>query len=1706
MHRARRQRRVVIYSLIGILILMTAAYAAFSQSIDIKGTTKVTSNWDVKITNVSNGTPTGGAENSKDTNGNTISPTWDKLSASVSADLYEAGDAMEYIVTITNNGTIDATLDDVAFTPSNNSAVIITYSGYAKGQKLYKKGSSNSSVDIKVKVEYNPEYTGGEVTGESSISFNFVQSETKEVTNDTVISNDSYKLTYNCTENGGTGSQEAMFDVGANVDLSVKCKKTGYEFLGWNTNKNATSAINNYTMPSSNSTLYAIYEALDTTPPVIDSFSTTNTATTIIAIVASHDDETGITKYEFSKDGGSTWVDNGTNGTYTFNNLTMGQTYPVKVRVTNGADGKTTSDTIEVTPNLPRATFTEYITGSITNVEITYPEECSNGTYTCSYIKNSESEVTVDSNNLTNNKIDVPFTESGTLIAKVSDGTNTVSSTYTVTYIAGDNATGEETYSAPGATTFTVPATGEYFLQVWGAQGGSYDSSFVEGGKGGYSYGTITLNKDDVLYINTGGQGASGTETDYTTVSGGGTNGGGAAGYRGGTGGGASDIRVNSDSLYARVIVAGGGGGAYSYSSSYKAAGGYGGGEIAGDGASYSSSYSAFTGKGGTQTAGGAGGTSIADYHGNAGTFGAGGNTGYKRNSTSYYSNGAGGAGWYGGGAAANYNGTSRTRAAGGGGGSGYVYTSSTAENYPSGCLLTSDYYLKDARTIAGDGVESFESPSGGTEEGHSGNGYVKITYEIPTTVNDKFTLEVDNVTTNSVTVVATPKSGLTVTKYEFSSDNGSTWTSNGTSGTYTFTGLTHNTTYNLKARMTTPDGKVVNTIKVKTKELMTPTFSDTNASNSVDSTITYMSGCGSTYTCTYRKNNGSIVTVSDDIETVNFTSMGTLSAAISDGTNTVIDTHDVKETVTLSFTTSKTTNSITVTDTANAPTGVAKYEFQVDEGDWIESANNVYTFTGLSNSTSHTVNSRITTNFGTVKTGISSTVTLNSITLPTYEVENHAVDDVDVTITYPSGCGSTYTCTYTKNSETPVTVTSTTAVVNYSADGELVASVSDGTNTVSSSFTVTMPIDVVDDYGVDMLVIEAGDGLYQNAEDSDDTAYIYRGNNPSNYIKLDDIDVYRILSIDKSGNLKVIRTDSNGEYLSWDPGYSSDISDITSSSSTEGTRYSSNSSDYCYSSSESSYKGCTSWGSKTSTLNSIGTSVVTQMPREAGSTELKNLPTYDSYVNVYLNGGTYPTTNGTISLTPWYRDKVDLGVQKNMITHLWNVGPVEESPIVTLSENIQQETAYKWRGKVGLITPTEYVRATTYPECKTVYDYYGNSSCYSNEDNWLGIYHKLMSPYSSTTWDEVWMLQGHLTTEEPQKISNIFPVFYLSSDIKLKGKGTENEPYFIYEESTAEAKTTLAKLGQIAKEVDSNSGDGIYEDNEGGYIFRGESPNNYIELGTDLYRIMGIDSSGNLKVIKEIPLPNMVWDSGSMQFAGEILPFSDAGTRSSGDSSDYCWYDGCNIWGSKTSTLDSSGIESTSQMLDKNDNILKNLPEYDAYINVYLNGGIYPTTSGVTTLSSWYSNNVDIKIQSKMIDHLWNVGAMSTSGYELYSHVKEAYAYKWRGKVGLMTGADYIRASTDSSCNIIDRSTYYTCIRNNISNQNWLNNGTQQWTMTPTIGDSLNEKVIGINNELDFASVRYPYYSVRPTFYLTSNITLSGSGTSGNPYQIITD
>ena len=280
-----------------------------------------------------------------------------------------------------------------------------------------------------------------------------------------------------------------------------------------------------------------------------------------------------------------------------------------------------------------------------------------------------------------------------------------------------------------GEQTFTVPTTGTYKLEIWGAQGGSINETYY-GGYGAYSFGNIKISQNNKLYINVGGQG---------TVSQGGYNGGGSTDYSGGGGGGATHIALESGKLSILenkknyiLIVAGGGGGSGAFNNYV---GGAGGGYI-GEKAAGSS-----PGFGGTQLSGG----EVSNYTGPTstsgirGSFGQGGNGGheiaYKQGS------GAGGSGFFGGSGGG-------ARDGGGGGGSGYIGNSLLNEKtmYCYNCTESNETSTKTISTTC-----TSATPTENCAK--QGNGYARITLisAQSTIVTDKVTIIAQERTSQSL-------------------------------------------------------------------------------------------------------------------------------------------------------------------------------------------------------------------------------------------------------------------------------------------------------------------------------------------------------------------------------------------------------------------------------------------------------------------------------------------------------------------------------------------------------------------------------------------------------------------------------------------------------------------------------------------------------------------------------------------------------------------------------------------------------------------------------------------------------------------------------------------------------------------------------------------------------------------------------------------
>ena len=155
----RKKRSIVLGTLVGIMLLMIVAYAAFSSQLQINGTSNISSNFAVKITGITSGSIVGGASNASD-------PTYTDTTASFSTNLTSPGDSITYTITVENQGSIDATLTGIDVNTGSNDAIVFETSGIEEGDTLLQ----NETDELVVKVSYSDSVTSQPTNTTSNIT------------------------------------------------------------------------------------------------------------------------------------------------------------------------------------------------------------------------------------------------------------------------------------------------------------------------------------------------------------------------------------------------------------------------------------------------------------------------------------------------------------------------------------------------------------------------------------------------------------------------------------------------------------------------------------------------------------------------------------------------------------------------------------------------------------------------------------------------------------------------------------------------------------------------------------------------------------------------------------------------------------------------------------------------------------------------------------------------------------------------------------------------------------------------------------------------------------------------------------------------------------------------------------------------------------------------------------------------------------------------------------------------------------------------------------------------------------------------------------------------------------------------------------------------------------------------------------------------
>ncbi len=369
--------------------------------------------------------------------------------------------------------------------------------------------------------------------------------------------------------------------------------------------------------------------------------------------------------------------------------------------------------------------------------------------------------------------------------------------------------------------------------------------------------------------------------------------------------------------------------------------------------------------------------------------------------------------------------------------------------------------------------------------------------------------------------------------------------------------------------------------------------------------------------------------------------------------------------------------------------------------------------------------------------------------------------------------------------------------------------------------------------------------------------------------------------------------------------------------------------------------------------------------------------------------------------------------------------------------------------------------------------------------------------------------------------ITSLFIVVFLISLGILLPKTLQNS----YAVSTTFADTIM---NLASTDACNAGGTGVcatnsYTDTDGttkyhDYRFRGADPNNYVLFNNDIYRVIGVFDSNShgvegkylVKLIRSRILGDFSWGAYNT-------------TNTSGTYSNYK-----NDW-----TGNATGVKANANVLlneffyNKTDtsSTYGSCSSWTYYF--YYNSNGYNSNSYKTfSCSDIIGHGIDSNLRDYIEEVTWYL-----KGYKDYNYSKQnlylcerglstdttncmsansgSYDASTTSKIGLMYVSDYLYASSYFAdiATTTASSEYY-------GNKNWLYKG-YEWTITPIadsydvvfvvnyFGSVLPKNMNGLGGFM-FTSITRNANGVRPTFYLKSNVNVTGgTGTFDDPYTL---
>ena len=307
--------------------------------------------------------------------------------------------------------------------------------------------------------------------------------------------------------------------------------------------------------------------------------------------------------------------------------------------------------------------------------------------------------------------------------------------------------------------------------------------------------------------------------------------------------------------------------------------------------------------------------------------------------------------------------------------------------------------------------------------------------------------------------------------------------------------------------------------------------------------------------------------------------------------------------------------------------------------------------------------------------------------------------------------------------------------------------------------------------------------------------------------------------------------------------------------------------------------------------------------------------------------------------------------------------------------------------------------------------------------------------------------------------------------------------------------------------------------DDFGNLRYVGSNPCNYVTFNNETasWRIIGVFDN-QIKLIRNESIGGYSWDTSASNINSEW------GINQWGESGEYTGADLMKLLNpgyEENLAEDASGNTISGTYV--NNSLYWNKASGNCYNNRknayttcdFSTTGLSENAKGMIDKHTWnlgsqgsndvYTNGNGLGLASKFyeLERSSNTGKICTSGDYCNDSVNRTTT--WEGYVGLMSPSDYGYAvGGEVRTNCLANTNLYNYDTNNCYSNDWLYNSTHQWTMSPDANSSDARCVFRVYSD---GRVLYAVdtfaFVVRPALFLIPSITISGEGTTSDPYTL---